>query len=59
MTNADKLRSMTDDEELLSAIGTACFRCIYNDKECAAGQGEGCTAGNMKWLKQEVQDNDG
>ena len=53
LTNADRIRQMTDDEELLSAIGTACFRCIYSDYECSTGQGEGCTVGNMEWLKQD------
>jgi hypothetical protein len=57
-TNADRIRQMMDDEELLNAIGTSCFRCVYSDYDCSAGQGLGCTVGNMKWLKQEVKDDD-
>lgn len=52
--NADRIRQMTDDEELLSAIGTNCYRCIYNNGECGSRYGEGCLAGNLAWLKQEV-----
>lgn len=54
MTNADLIRQMTDDEELLSAIGTGCYRCAYSNGECDSGQGEGCIAGCLAWLKQEV-----
>jgi len=53
-SNADHIRQMTDDEELLSAIGTGCYRCTYNNGECPSGQGEGCIAGNLEWLRQEV-----
>ena len=56
MSNADRIRQMTDDEELLSAIGTGCYRCTYSNGECDSGQGEGCIAGNLAWLKQEVSD---
>ena len=56
MTNADKIRQMTDDEELLNQIGTSCFRCAYNNGECDSGYGEGCIAGNLEWLKQEAKD---
>lgn len=54
-TNGDRIRAMSDDEELLSVIGTGCYRCIYRDGECDSGYGEGCIAGNLEWLKQEVQ----
>ncbi len=54
MTNGDNIRAMTDDEELLIAIGTGCYRCAYRNGECDSGYGEGCIAGNLKWLKQEV-----
>lgn len=55
-SNADHIRQMTDDEELLSAIGTGCYRCTYNNGECDSGCGEGCIAGNLEWLKQEVSE---
>ena len=53
VTNGDRIRAMTDDEELLSAIGTECYRCAYRNGECDSGYGEGCIAGNLEWLKQE------
>ena len=53
MTNGDRIRQMTDDEELLSAIGTGCYRCAYNNGECDSGYGEGCIAGNLEWLQKE------
>ena len=55
-TNGDRIRQMTDDEELLSTIGTECYRCAYRNGECDSGYGEGCIAGNLEWLKQEVQE---
>ncbi len=59
MTNADRIRQMTDEEELLSAIGTACYRCAYNNGKCDSGYGDGCIAGNLEWLKQEVSEDAG
>ena len=56
MTNADRIRQMTDDEELLSAIGTGCYRCAYSNGECNSGYGDGCIAGNLEWLKQEASE---
>jgi hypothetical protein len=55
-TNGDRIRQMTDDEELLSAIGTGCYRCAYRNGECDSGYGEGCIAGNLEWLQQEVSE---
>lgn len=57
-SNGDRIRKMTDDEELLSAIGTGCYRCAYNNGECDSRYGEGCIAGNLEWLKQEVETDD-
>lgn len=59
MTNADRIRQMTGDEELLNAIGTGCYRCSYSNGECDSGYGEGCIAGNLAWLKQEVSEDAG
>lgn len=50
MTNGDRIRSMTDDEELLSEIGIECYRCIYNNKNCCEGD---CINGNLKWIQSE------
>ena len=58
MTNGDRIRQMTDDEELLNEIGTSCYRCVYNNGECDNGQGEGCIAGNLEWLKREADDDE-
>lgn len=56
MTNADRIRQTTDDEDLLLEIGTKCSRCVYNDGECLSRAGESCFAGNLEWLKQEVSE---
>lgn len=58
LTNADRIRQMTDDEELLSAIGTGCYRCVYNNGECDSGYGEGCISGNLEWLRKEANEED-
>ena len=56
-SNGDRIRQMTDDEELLSAIGTGCYRCVYNNGECDSGYGEGCISGNLEWLRKEANEN--
>ena len=56
MTNADRIRQTTDDEELLSEIGTGCYRCAYSNGECDSGYGDGCIAGNLEWLKKEADE---
>lgn len=56
ITNGDRIRQMTDDEELLNAIGTRCYRCAYNNGVCCNGE---CIAGNLEWLKQEVSEDAG
>lgn len=56
LTNGDRIRQMTDDEELLSAIGTGCYRCVYNNGECDSEYGKGCVAGNLEWLRKEVSE---
>jgi len=60
MTNADKIRSMTD-EQLLKFIvdmreGDCCYYCSHNNgtRTCCDGK---CTDGLAEWLLQEV-DND-
>lgn len=58
-SNGDRIRQMTDDEELLSAIGTGCYRCVYNNGECDSGYGKGCVAGNLEWLRKEANENAG
>jgi hypothetical protein len=55
-TNGDCIRNMTDDEELLIAIGIGCYRCAYINGECDRGYGKRCIDGNLEWLKQEVSE---
>lgn len=54
-TNGDRIRHLTD-EKMLAVIGIGCHRCIYSGDECNSGYGGGCAAGNLAWLKQEVED---
>lgn len=58
-SNGDRIRQMTDEEELLSAIGTGCYRCAYNNGECDSEYGEGCIAGNLEWLRKEADEDAG
>lgn len=55
MTNADRIRHMTD-EELVKSIGLACRRCAYFAESKCTGKDKECTDGNLKWLKQEVSE---
>ena len=56
MTNADKIRGMTD-EELASLLGGQCACCIYRI-ECTGRQHVGCECEDeiLAWLKKEVQE---
>ena len=58
-SNGDRIRQMTDEEELLSAIGTGCYRCAYSNGECDSGYGKGCIAGNLEWLRKEADEDAG
>lgn len=54
-TNADRIRSMVDDEDLLYAVGTNCNRCAYAGGRNGEACGEHCWEGNMEWLRSEVR----
>lgn len=56
MTNADRIREMTDEElyELLSPSG--CKRCAWKDKVCIDNKEMNCFNGLLQWLKQEVEE---
>lgn len=56
MTNADKIRAMTD-EELAKMLSTTydCYWCPINCPTGAHGLGE-CKETILDWLKQEVKD---
>ena len=57
LTNGDRIRQMTDDEELLSAIGMSCYRCVYNNSgKCSCECNNGCYAGNLEWLRKEADE---
>lgn len=57
MTNADKIRQMTD-EELASILCGQCTCCAYQITDCTEKQYVGCEDGVLEWLKQEVLDDD-
>lgn len=54
-TNADRIRSMTDEElaEFLKE-SSECIHCVYsdNDRSCFGGS---CTVGIMKWLQKDSE----
>lgn len=56
MTNADRIRQMTDEELaemlLLSTCYFGCNKCKYHGK-C---KGKSCTEAALEWLKQEVSE---
>lgn len=51
MTNADRIRHMTDEElaEWLDLHGE-CNQCAYHPVQCSVD----CNEGHLKWLKQDV-----
>lgn len=60
MTNADRIRKMTD-EELAKMVDMRVCRVVKPDgKDCPKGFYFGkCDECVLKWLKQEAQNNDG
>lgn len=62
MTNGDKIRSMTDEElanilELHGCLGKG-YRCPEWDSGCEGVCRYACQEGFLKWLKQEVIEDD-
>lgn len=56
MTNADRIRQMTDEElaEMFD-VDEVCSYCVYhNNYDCH----NRCYAGFLEWLKQEVKTDD-
>lgn len=53
MTNADRIRSMTDEElaEFLAKYGM-CELCELHDTDCIGGN---CKTGHMKWLQSDSE----
>lgn len=65
MTNADKIRSMTDEQLadwLLKLFGDNelyCEVCVFcYDCECVSPSGYACRDAAIKWLQEETKDND-
>ena len=58
MTNADKIRSMTDEQlaDWIMRYVEPCSLCIYHRNGCAP-VGSGCEDGRLLWLKQEHKSN--
>lgn len=55
MTNADRIRKMTDEELAESISSLDCPKCPLFDTHCEGR----CREKLLEWLKQEVQNNDG
>ena len=56
MTNGDRIRQMTD-EELADKLTDKCAVCAYRYSECEK-EFCLCEKGVLKWLKQEVQNDE-
>lgn len=56
MTNADRIRAMTDEElaELCTNIDCACCEAIMDSKGCPANNWRRCEDFWLNWLKQKV-----
>lgn len=57
MTNADKIRTMTD-EELAELLMCDCERCEFQLYDQSACNGQ-CYDGAVKWLKRECEEDEG
>jgi hypothetical protein len=54
MTNADKIRAMTD-EELAEVI--MCPKAFYERMDCMEGSSRKCEECCLEWLKQPAEEN--
>lgn len=61
MTNADRIRQMTDEElaELIANENDFCSLCAYKSDTLRYKQPKACMHGFYEWLKQEVSDDAG
>jgi hypothetical protein len=59
MTNAEHIRSMTDEElaELMVDFNTACRYCEKGKFHC--NMGRDCSSGYLQWLKRKYWENEG
>jgi len=58
MTNADKIRSMTDEQlaDWIMIHVDPCALCAYHKHgSCGAPQNKGCGTGRLEWVKQEYK----
>ena len=54
MTNADKIRAMTDDEELARFLYLAWFKAKWCKGGCS--ETDNCEPCWLKWLQQEAEE---
>ena len=52
MTNADRIRAMSDEELIELLKDFSAFACIFPDKDCEENS---CVECVTKWIKEEVQ----
>jgi len=60
MTNADKIRSMTDEQlaEWIMRYVDPCALCAFRKRgSCGAPQNKGCGMGRLEWVKREIKEN--
>lgn len=55
MTNADRIRAMSD-EELAKILSTACLGCVVKDCKLHNYSSYGCQKAFEKWLKQPAEE---
>lgn len=55
MTNADKIRSMTDEELIPVVLSWVCHNYFQGMKACPQAHCDDCI---RQWLKQECEEND-
>lgn len=56
MTNADRIREMTDEELYALLSLTSCKFCEWKGKGCFDNGDMGCFNGLAEWLKKEVEE---
>lgn len=56
MTNADKIRAMTDDEELAKFLFDAWYDEKWCDEDCICDPSSYCISCWLDWLQQEAEE---
>lgn len=56
MTNAEKIRSMTDEELSISLMCPAEYDTSFNKaKECCCDMNENCCECTLRWLQSDIK----